>query len=258
MVLFANCEEIKAMVVLSNNMISDSEVLFKFEIEEKEVHQAKSVESVEGFIEMSRQEHLVTENLLVNLEQLSNKESIKECVEKMLSDIGDNMLLFTTTSNLFDYESVVRLQEEISDQIFKLLISNGSTKQGKNNQIKVPIKFLNLHSYNSLEEYHCHVVEDESSSDDDEFEDEMEIDNQPKKMISASRASIDALERIKYKMEEWEEVTCCSVCWEEFMTGEVIRKMPCSKAHIFHTNCIEKWLKVNHTCPHCRYPMPTK
>ncbi|PIA32734.1 hypothetical protein AQUCO_04400141v1 [Aquilegia coerulea] len=88
--------------------------------------------------------------------------------------------------------------------------------------------------------------------------DSMEIDVNESVLIAASRASIDALERTKYKTEEWKDVTSCSVCCQEFTTGEEIRKMPCFRAHIFHIGCIEKWLTVSHTCPQCRYPMPTE
>ncbi|PIA32730.1 hypothetical protein AQUCO_04400137v1 [Aquilegia coerulea] len=83
------------------------------------------------------------------------------------------------------------------------------------------------------------------------------MDNEPV-LIAASKASIDALERIKYTTKECKEVTSCSICCEEFMTEEEIRKMPCSSAHIFHTTCIEEWLKVSHVCPICCYQMPTE
>ncbi|KAF5187925.1 hypothetical protein FRX31_022488 [Thalictrum thalictroides] len=148
--LLANCEEIKPIVVLrSDDIIGDSEVVFKFEIKEKDLHQANSAE---GFIEVSRQEHLVREDLLINLEQLVDKGRLKDCVGNKLWEIRD-MLLFTSTTDLLLNESVERLQEEVSDQVFKLF-SNGSAIEDVDES-------------------------DELISDDDDFEDEMEIDNQP-------------------------------------------------------------------------------
>ncbi|PIA55486.1 hypothetical protein AQUCO_00700050v1 [Aquilegia coerulea] len=118
------------------------------------------------------------------------------------------------------------------------------------------------YNYDSLEEYHHCIrrdVEADIDETDEESDDElMEIDDHQPVLISASGASIGALERTKYKTEDWKEVMSCSVCCEEFMTGEEITKMPCFSAHIFHMDCIQDWLKVSHTCPLCRYPMPTE
>ncbi|ESO00026.1 hypothetical protein HELRODRAFT_101303 [Helobdella robusta] len=44
--------------------------------------------------------------------------------------------------------------------------------------------------------------------------------------------------------------TSCVVCMSEFELGHHLRSLPC--AHEFHTACINKWLKVNRTCPICR------
>jgi len=42
----------------------------------------------------------------------------------------------------------------------------------------------------------------------------------------------------------------CTVCFEGFCKGEIIRKLPCG--HIFHNKCIKPWLRVNIKCPNCR------
>ncbi|XP_047938216.1 E3 ubiquitin-protein ligase BIG BROTHER-like [Salvia hispanica] len=46
----------------------------------------------------------------------------------------------------------------------------------------------------------------------------------------------------------------CTICSEE-MTGTMAFRMPC--AHLFHAECMVKWLWMRHTCPICRYEMPT-
>ena len=43
----------------------------------------------------------------------------------------------------------------------------------------------------------------------------------------------------------------CSVCLEEFQTGDVIRNLPCT--HPFHKDCVDKWLYKKHSCPLCKY-----
>ena len=46
--------------------------------------------------------------------------------------------------------------------------------------------------------------------------------------------------------------TYCSVCIDNFDTTEkdVVKLKNCN--HIFHKECIDKWIKINRTCPVCR------
>ncbi|GMI99239.1 hypothetical protein HRI_003593200 [Hibiscus trionum] len=66
----------------------------------------------------------------------------------------------------------------------------------------------------------------------------------------ASRASIEAMRRMKVE----ESGGDCSICLEEFQVDEEAREMPCK--HVFHSGCIEKWLRIHGSCPVCRYLMP--
>ena len=43
---------------------------------------------------------------------------------------------------------------------------------------------------------------------------------------------------------------CCPICLEEFKPNEYKRTLNCN--HLFHKRCIDKWIKVNNTCPVCR------
>ncbi|XP_078157935.1 E3 ubiquitin-protein ligase ATL4-like [Carex rostrata] len=45
----------------------------------------------------------------------------------------------------------------------------------------------------------------------------------------------------------------CTVCLEEFKTGEVLVHLPCS--HRFHLSCVVPWLESNLHCPVCRTPV---
>ncbi|KAJ4754424.1 RING/U-box superfamily protein [Rhynchospora pubera] len=42
----------------------------------------------------------------------------------------------------------------------------------------------------------------------------------------------------------------CTVCLEEFKTGDVLVHLPC--AHRFHSSCVVPWLESNSHCPVCR------
>lgn len=43
----------------------------------------------------------------------------------------------------------------------------------------------------------------------------------------------------------------CSICLYEFNCGDKMKRMP-SCLHAFHAKCLDRWLKVNATCPICR------
>lgn len=51
-----------------------------------------------------------------------------------------------------------------------------------------------------------------------------------------------------------EEDHDCPICSSTFATDEKISQMPCDERHFFHKDCIITWLRVNPTCPICRYP----
>lgn len=73
-------------------------------------------------------------------------------------------------------------------------------------------------------------------------------------MIPASNSSIKELKRKKLD-DENSNSRCCTICLDEFSKRYKVTCMPCS--HIFHGNCITKWLKTSHYCPVCRFEMPT-
>ncbi|KAL8550300.1 hypothetical protein ACS0TY_008939 [Phlomoides rotata] len=71
---------------------------------------------------------------------------------------------------------------------------------------------------------------------------------------SASKAAIDAMPTVEIAKGENDDDEHCVVCLEEWVTCESAKEMPCK--HRFHGNCIEKWLKINGSCPVCRFEMP--
>ncbi|KDN37937.1 hypothetical protein K437DRAFT_30883 [Tilletiaria anomala UBC 951] len=45
----------------------------------------------------------------------------------------------------------------------------------------------------------------------------------------------------------------CSICLEDFNTGEMIRVLACYAKHEFHAACVDPWLRSRPSCPTCRY-----
>ncbi|KAL6976484.1 RING-type E3 ubiquitin transferase [Sarracenia purpurea var. burkii] len=46
----------------------------------------------------------------------------------------------------------------------------------------------------------------------------------------------------------------CSICLEEMAIGSRVARLPCS--HLYHGNCVLRWLKSSNVCPLCRYALP--
>ncbi|GEQ72119.1 hypothetical protein JCM33374_g5805 [Metschnikowia sp. JCM 33374] len=72
-------------------------------------------------------------------------------------------------------------------------------------------------------------------------------------------AFLDSLERVDLK--SLPENADCPICTNKFVDNSypLIVKLPCfssgksSKQHVFDMDCIAPWLKVNSTCPMCRF-----
>ena len=46
------------------------------------------------------------------------------------------------------------------------------------------------------------------------------------------------------------DLQICCICLSKFSNNEDLRELPC--AHVFHMECIDKWLQINALCPLCK------
>ncbi|CAG8434525.1 5338_t:CDS:2 [Diversispora eburnea] len=69
----------------------------------------------------------------------------------------------------------------------------------------------------------------------------------------ASDEIIENLPKLKISKKQVDEQLGCPVCKDEFQIDEEAIHLPCT--HTFHGDCIKPWLKVNGTCPVCRYSL---
>ncbi|KAF2301314.1 hypothetical protein GH714_022979 [Hevea brasiliensis] len=46
-----------------------------------------------------------------------------------------------------------------------------------------------------------------------------------------------------------EDAVCC-ICLNKYVDDDELRELPCT--HFFHVDCVDKWLKINASCPLCK------
>ena len=59
-------------------------------------------------------------------------------------------------------------------------------------------------------------------------------------------------------IETNDERESCSICMNPYEVKNTIKILPCNRKHIFHKDCIDKWLSQNKACPTCRKEISKK
>jgi len=115
-----------------------------------------------------------------------------------------------------------RFSVSYNSQIFS---NNSTNNQHINNQY--------TNNYDNYENY----------DDDDESDIEYGFPNESdiKKINENSKLEVFRETRMKQ----------CSVCYTNIKFGDIVRKLNCG--HIFHQECVDKWLEEKLSCPLCRY-----
>jgi hypothetical protein len=60
-------------------------------------------------------------------------------------------------------------------------------------------------------------------------------------------AQLDDIESFRTRSSEM----MCSICYEYMQGKDIIVVLPCNVKHVYHTNCIKKWLDTHDKCPLC-------
>ncbi|CAL1527288.1 unnamed protein product [Lymnaea stagnalis] len=66
----------------------------------------------------------------------------------------------------------------------------------------------------------------------------------------AQKEKIENLEKVRIDKTHVENTLQCSICMDDFELDVEVRKLPCD--HMYHSECIIKWLEMHGTCPVCR------
>ena len=46
----------------------------------------------------------------------------------------------------------------------------------------------------------------------------------------------------------------CPICRDDYVENTIVAKLPCR--HVYHYDCLHRWLTKSHTCPLCRNELP--
>ncbi|KAE9603730.1 hypothetical protein Lal_00002100 [Lupinus albus] len=65
----------------------------------------------------------------------------------------------------------------------------------------------------------------------------------------ADEGGIVAAGTEKERLVSGEDAVCC-ICLAKYENNDQVRELPCS--HLFHKDCIDKWLKISALCPLCK------
>ncbi|KAK8503396.1 hypothetical protein V6N12_034791 [Hibiscus sabdariffa] len=66
---------------------------------------------------------------------------------------------------------------------------------------------------------------------------------------SAGEGGVIGAGTAKERVISGEDAVCC-ICLTKFADNDELRELPC--IHVFHVDCIDKWLKINASCPLCK------
>jgi hypothetical protein len=68
--------------------------------------------------------------------------------------------------------------------------------------------------------------------------------------VGLDEDQLQVLPSFPYKQSTKQNEDRCTICIEDFVEGEQVACVPCF--HLFHKDCIEKWLKMKNECPICK------
>ena len=90
--------------------------------------------------------------------------------------------------------------------------------------------------------------EDEEIENNEEDEDESELFMKKREQFILELDEFQFKHLKKYTALKEEK---CPICLQKYKGIDIIKEFPCK--HIFHKNCIFKWLRKSNVCPLCKY-----
>ena len=105
---------------------------------------------------------------------------------------------------------------------------------------------FNYEDNEDSDEYYFEEAED--NDENEENEEDVEIFNRKKKKYMMELDEFQYKHLKKYSALKEEK---CPICLQKYKSADIIKEFSCK--HIFHKNCIFKWLKQSNVCPICKH-----
>jgi hypothetical protein len=105
------------------------------------------------------------------------------------------------------------------------------------------------------------IVNDDSDEDDDEEDEEdeeNENDEENDLNLFLKKKNKYILELDEFQFKHLKKYSAlkedkCPICLQKYKSADIIKEFPCK--HIFHKNCIFRWLKSSNICPICKHDL---
>ena len=187
----------------------------------------------------------------------------------------------SNNENSINQEILFRQENIIRNSLTKLVKESKEKKLKKNqkfnidyndyelNDFNFDLNYNNFNYFNNINDLNYNIDNSENEFSDDEISTEnMSVDeiiedlfmkeNNINNDINYKRSLvISKLEEFKYKYLDKHlnrKEKECSICLEEFKEFDRVKLFSC-RQHIFHKDCIMKWLLDKDICPLCKKPI---
>ena len=118
------------------------------------------------------------------------------------------------------------------------------------------INFGNGFNNGDINNFNNVNVENNYDNDLDDEDDDMEGGEEDEEDIFLKKRNQFILELDEFQFKHLKKYSAlkedkCAICLLKYKGADIIKEFPCK--HIFHKNCIFKWLKKSNVCPLCKY-----
>ena len=113
---------------------------------------------------------------------------------------------------------------------------------------------FNNYNNNNVENYDDNQDVDDEDDEENENNEENEDGNEAELFMQKRQQFILELDEFQFKhVKKYSALKedKCPICLQKYKGSDIIKEFPCK--HIFHKNCIFKWLKTSNVCPLCKY-----
>ena len=99
---------------------------------------------------------------------------------------------------------------------------------------------------------------DNSDFEEGEYDEENEEEGEDDAELFNKKKNIFIMELDEFQYKHLKKYTAlkeenCPICLQKYKNHDIIKEFPCK--HIFHKNCIFKWLKQSNVCPICKHDL---